>query len=76
MDFQQTTVRMTMRMTRQQSYASVNAIANPADKAGSIKLSVEAIHPEGFDPAGKGLIIPSEDPTEPSPLCLFPPPML
>lgn len=47
----QTTVRLAMRMTRQQLYASVNAIANLAEKAGTIRVSVEASHPEGFDPA-------------------------
>lgn len=39
-----------MRMTRQQLYASFNAIANLADKAGSIEVTVEAVNAEGFDP--------------------------
>jgi sugar phosphate isomerase/epimerase len=37
-------------VTRQQLYASVRALANLADRAGSAKLSVEATHPEGLDP--------------------------
>ncbi len=46
---QPTTVRLPMRMNRQQLYASFNAIANLADKAGSIKVTVEAQKADGFD---------------------------
>jgi hypothetical protein len=46
----QTTVRLRMRMTRQQLYASFNAIGNLADKAGSIWVTVEATKLDGFDP--------------------------
>jgi hypothetical protein len=45
-----TTVRLKMRMTRQQLYASFNAIGNLADKAGAIRVTVEAEKPDGFDP--------------------------
>lgn len=40
-----------MRMTRQQLYASFNAIANLADKAGiiEVEVKVEAVNAEGFD---------------------------
>lgn len=44
------TVHLNMRMTRQQPYASFNAIANLADKAGIIEVTVEAVNAEGFDP--------------------------
>jgi hypothetical protein len=46
----QTTVRLSMRMTRQQLYASFNAIGNLADQAGAIRLTVEAQKLDGFDP--------------------------
>lgn len=46
---QQTLVRLPMWMTRQQLYASFNAIANLADRAGSIKVTVEAQKADGFD---------------------------
>jgi hypothetical protein len=46
---QQTVVRLPMWMNRQQLYASFNAIANLAEKAGSIKVTVEAQKAEGFD---------------------------
>jgi hypothetical protein len=39
-----------MWMNRQQLYASFNAIANLAEKAGRIKVTVEAEKPDGFDP--------------------------
>jgi hypothetical protein len=45
-----TTVRLKMRMTRQQLYASFNAIGNLADKAGAIRVTVEAEKLDGFDP--------------------------
>jgi hypothetical protein len=38
-------------MTRQQLYASFNAIGNLAEKAGSIRMTVEAEKVDGFDPA-------------------------
>jgi hypothetical protein len=47
----QTAVRLTLRMTRQQLYASFNAIGNLADKAGTIRVTVEAEKLDGFDPA-------------------------
>ena len=47
----QTTVRLTMRMTRQQLYASFNAIGNLAEAAGSIRMKIEAQKLDGFDPA-------------------------
>jgi hypothetical protein len=40
-----------MRMTRQQLYASFQAIGNLAETAGSIRVTVEADKPGGFDPA-------------------------
>jgi hypothetical protein len=46
----ETTVRLSMKMTRQQLYASFNAIGNLADAAGVIRVSVEASKPGGFDP--------------------------
>jgi hypothetical protein len=46
----QTTIRLTMRMTRQQLYASFNAIGNLADAAGSIRMRIEAQKLDGFDP--------------------------
>lgn len=46
----QTTVRLSMRMTRQQLYASFNAIGNLADAADSIRVAVEAQKLDGFDP--------------------------
>jgi len=46
----QTTVQLSMRMTRQQLYASVNAISNLAEAAGSIQMTVEAHKLDGFDP--------------------------
>lgn len=45
-----TRVRLPLRMTRQQLYASFNAIGNLAEKAGTIRVTVEAEHTEGFDP--------------------------
>ncbi|MBC8450530.1 MAG: ATP-binding protein [Chloroflexi bacterium] len=45
-----TTVRLSMRMTRQQLYASFNALANLADAAGSILMKVVAQKLDGFDP--------------------------
>jgi hypothetical protein len=46
----QTTVRLNMRMNRQQLYASFNAIGNLVDEAGSIRMMVEAQKLDGFDP--------------------------
>jgi hypothetical protein len=46
----ETTVRLNMRVTRQQVYATANALANLAQQAGSIQVAVEAHSPEGFDP--------------------------
>jgi hypothetical protein len=46
-----TSVRLAMRMTRQQLYASFQAIGNLAETAGSIRVTVEADKPSGFDPA-------------------------
>ncbi len=45
-----TTVRLNMRMTRQQLYASFNAFANLAEAAGSICMRIEAQKLDGFDP--------------------------
>jgi hypothetical protein len=45
----QTTVRLSMQMTRQQLYASFNAIGNLADAAGSIRMTIEAQKLDGFD---------------------------
>jgi hypothetical protein len=46
----QTSVRLRMRMTRQQLYASFNAIGNLAEASGSVRVTVEADKPDGFDP--------------------------
>ncbi len=46
----QTSVRLRLRMTRQQLYASFNAIGNLAEAAGSIRVTVEADKLDGFDP--------------------------
>lgn len=46
----QTAVRLSMRMTRQQIYAGTKALANLADAAGTVHLTVEAQKMEGFDP--------------------------
>lgn len=48
-DAPQTTVCLNMRMSRQQLYASFNAIGNLADKAGTIRVTVEAESLSGFD---------------------------
>ena len=45
-----TAVRLAMRMTRQQLYASFLAIGNLADAAGFIRMIVEAQKLDGFDP--------------------------
>jgi hypothetical protein len=45
-----TSVRLRLRMTRQQLYASFNAIGNLAEAAGSIHVTVEADKLDGFDP--------------------------
>jgi hypothetical protein len=47
----QTSVRLRMRMTRSQLYASFQAIANLAEAAGAIQVTVEAQKLDGFDPA-------------------------
>lgn len=39
-----------MRLARAQLYASFNALANLADKAGAIQVNVTAESLEGFDP--------------------------
>jgi hypothetical protein len=46
----QTYVHLGMRVTKQQLYATTNALANLAQQAGSIKLTVEAQKVDGFDP--------------------------
>lgn len=46
-----TSVRLAMRMTRREIFASSNALANLADKAGGIQVTVEAERADGFDPA-------------------------
>jgi hypothetical protein len=40
-----------MRMTRQQLYAGFNAIGNLAEKAGQIRVTIEAEKQDGFDPS-------------------------
>jgi hypothetical protein len=45
-----THIRLPLRMNRQQLYASFNAIANLAEQAGQIQVTVEAHKPDGFDP--------------------------
>jgi len=47
----QTSVRLRMRMTRSQLYHSVQAIANLAEAAGVIQVTVEAQKLDGFDSA-------------------------
>jgi len=46
----QISVRLRMRMTRQQLYASFQAIGNLAEAAGAIRVTVEADKLDGFDP--------------------------
>jgi hypothetical protein len=46
----QATVNLRMWVNRQQVYATTNALANLAQQAGSIRVTVEAYKPEGFDP--------------------------
>lgn len=46
-----TAVRLPLRVTRQQLYASFQAIGNLAQEAGSIRMTVEAEKADGFDPA-------------------------
>jgi hypothetical protein len=46
----QTAVHLRMRVNRQQIYPTTNALANLAQAAGSIQLTVEAYRPEGFEP--------------------------
>jgi len=46
----QTRVRFKVTLNRQQVYASFNAFANLADKAGTIELIVDAQALQGFDP--------------------------
>jgi hypothetical protein len=43
-------VRLSMRLNRQQLYQSFNAIGNLTEKAGTIRMTVEAEAAEGFDP--------------------------
>jgi hypothetical protein len=47
----QNTVRLALRVNRQQVYTLANTLNNLADKAGSVKVVVEATKPDGFDPA-------------------------
>jgi hypothetical protein len=47
----QSSVRLRMRMTRPQVYASLQAIGILAEAAGSIQVTVEAQRLDGFDPA-------------------------
>jgi hypothetical protein len=47
----QTRVRFRVTLTRQQIYASFNAFANLADKAGVIEVVVDAQSIQGFDPS-------------------------
>jgi hypothetical protein len=42
-------VRLSMQMSRQQLYASWNAIKNLIEKAGSVHITIEAQNTEGFD---------------------------
>lgn len=49
-DAVQTHVRFKVTLNRQQVYASFNAIANLADKAGTIEVIVDAQTLQGFDP--------------------------
>ncbi len=44
-----TFVRLTLRINRQQLFASWNALKNLVDKAGNIQMKVEAERVEGFD---------------------------
>jgi hypothetical protein len=46
----QSSVRLSMRVTRQQIYATTNAIGNLAQAAGSVRITVDAAKPDGFDP--------------------------
>jgi len=46
----QTRVDLHLRLTRPQLYASFNALANLADRAGTIHLNVSAESLQGFDP--------------------------
>lgn len=39
-----------MQMTRTQLYASFGAIGNLIDKAGTVRMTVEAQKADGFDP--------------------------
>lgn len=43
-------VSMTMRLGKTLLYKTFNPLANLAERAGTIRVTVEAEHPEGFDP--------------------------
>jgi hypothetical protein len=45
-----TDVRLRMQLTRQQLYASTNALSNLAEQSGSIQVTVSAKKADGFDP--------------------------
>lgn len=45
----QTTIRLTLTMTRQQLYASFGAIGNLVEQAGQVKLTIEVTNTAGFD---------------------------
>jgi hypothetical protein len=47
----QTRVHLSMRMTRQQLYASFQAIGNLAQEAGQIRVTIEAEKQDGFNPS-------------------------
>ena len=42
-------MRLSMRNTRQQVYATTNAISNLTQAAGSVRITVEADKPDGFE---------------------------
>lgn len=43
-------VAITMRLGKTALYKTLNALANFAEKAGTIRMTAEAEHQEGFDP--------------------------
>jgi len=46
----QTAVQLSFWATREQLFAAWNGLANLADKAGTVHVTVEARNEEGFDP--------------------------
>jgi hypothetical protein len=46
-----TRIHLALTLNRQQLYQSFNAIGNLAERAGSIRMTVEAEAAQGFDPA-------------------------